>query len=121
MVDVTGIRTRLQTKVFTSLGSTITVYGVSSSVVNDYGDITITYDAGTSEKGVPYNLLGQKTYEPFGELKSNEIDIVLRYDSVITLNSKVLYNSKNYLVLNVEDFVLKDLSVAKVARLSEII
>lgn len=124
MVDVSSIRTRLQTKVFDSLGSTINVYNVvsSSTTTNDYGDKTYTYDGGTAEKGVPYNLMSPtKSYEAFGDLRANETDMVLRYDTVAVIGSKISYNSKNYLVTQFEDFVLNDLSVAKLARLSEII
>lgn len=121
MINLTNIQNRINTKVFIGLGSTALVSSVVSSSSNKWGDKTTTYASGVSEKCVPYNMIYPKLYEPFGTLKKGEVDVFFNHLSSISLDSSVVYDSKNYIVTNLENFPLLDGTLAKLVRLSEVL
>ena len=119
MVNLTNIRNKIGVKIFDNLGNTCTVYSLSSSSYDKWGDISPTWNAGVSETVVPYNILTPKSFEQFGELKVGELDIIAKYTSAITLTSSIVMNNKNYRVVDSESFDLAGGTLAKMFRLAE--
>lgn len=122
MVSISNIRNKLAVKIFTKLGSTFLVSSLVSSSTDSYGDATKTYATAVTVTAVPYNIVGSRSYERFGDLQKNELDCVFDYLASINIDSSVRFNSKNYVITAIDDdFVLLDSTIAKLARLSEII
>lgn len=119
MVDVEQIRSKLATKIFTNLGSTFLVSSVVSSTTNKWGDKSTTYSTQTTCIGVPYNLISPKSYEKFGDMTQGQTDVIFDYLSSINMDSSVIFAGKNYKVIRLEDFDLKDSVLAKLVRLAE--
>ena len=116
----TTIRSKLQSQVFARLGTTVSITPFSSSSTDKWGDATITYGSASNATGVPYNyakdILG---YFPFGDLQDGQLDMALPYDTTITRDDKVTYDSKDYKVIELEHFVIAGDVVAKIVRLQE--
>lgn len=122
MVDTTSIRNKIANKLFTGLGSTGTIYNISTSTTDKWGDATVTYSSGTSVTLVPWNYMYQKEEDnPFGELTKGEVDIAVPYGTTVSSGDKITYNSKDYVVRDVEKFELKDALLVIALRLAEII
>lgn len=118
MALIDTIRNKLQSAVFNKLGSTLTINQVSSSSVDKWGDSTITLGSNQSTQAVPFNYVyKQLSYQPFGDLGSGQLDIVVPYGTTLEKNTSVTYSSDTWRVTNIEDFIISGGSVAKVARL----
>lgn len=119
MVSLSNVQSRINNKVFTGLGSTALVSSLVSSSSSKWGDNTNTYSTPVSELVVPYNYINPKSYEKFGILQTNEVDIFFNHLSTVNINSSVIYRGKGYIVTKYEDFPLLDGILAKLCRLSE--
>ena len=121
MVSTSSIRNKLANKVFADLGSTCTIYSKTDSI-DKWGDSTITYGSGTTSSIVPYNqFAGRYNYQPFGDLKENETDAVLSYDTTIDLGYKINFDSTDYEVIQLEKNMLKNDNLIYVIRLTKIL
>jgi len=121
MVNLANIQNRINTKVFIGLGSDAVVSSVTTSSSSKWGDNTITYATGVTEKAVPYNLVYPKVYEPFGTMQKGEVDVFFNHLSTVTLSSSIVYANKSYIVTQLEDFPLLNGTLAKLCRLSEVL
>jgi hypothetical protein len=121
MAVLDSMRSKLN-GLFNRLGSSITVYPLSSETVDKWGDNTPSYGTGVVSIAVPYNYLPkERYYEPFGDLLDGQVDIVIPYDTVIDGNSKVTYDGSDYKVMGLEKFVIANGVIAQLLRLQRII
>lgn len=124
MVDYTTIRTILDNKIwYGDLSEDVTVYNISSSSTDSYGQVFETYDSGSSVKAVPYNILEfQKDVLMWGTPDEGTVDMAFRYDTTIGRDSLVVDAnavSASYKVVDVENYVVGGNSVAVIARLTK--
>lgn len=125
-ISLANFRAKLDTKLFGStneISRDVTVYSVSGSTTDSYGDVYETYDSGTSVRAVPYNKFTfQKDFLKWGELQDGESEMAFRYDTTITSGSVVVdanQTTTSYEVQDIEDFPYGNGNVAIVARLKE--
>ena len=120
MVDTNSIRNKISNKLFSGLGSTATIYNLSSDSLDKWGDSTKTYSSGTSITVVPWGFMYQKEeHNPFGDLQKGEMDVAVPYDTTVSADDKIVYDSKTYKVKDVEKFTLKDALLVMALRLVE--
>lgn len=104
MATLAGIRNTIQSRIFDSIGSSVTIYTVSSST-DKWGDATSTVSSSTTITGVPYNLItGEKSYEVFGDLEAGQTVFILPYDSVVTVRDVIRFDSVDYIVEQIEKY-----------------
>lgn len=119
MALVDSVRSKLD-GLFNRLGSTITITPLNSAVVDKWGDSTPTYGTATTTLSVPYNYLAKElSYQPFGDLRDGQVDIVVPYTATVTEKSKVTYDSNDYFVLGIEKFVITGSTIAQLLRLQK--
>ena len=109
MVSVSGVRNKLGTKVFNKIGSNITIEAYSSDVTDKWGDGTITYSAGVSSQAVMYNYVKDSLkWEAFSDFQQGDLAIVVPYDTTVTANDRITYDSQTWFVRQIENFVMGD-------------
>ena len=117
---VSSIQSRIETKIFSRLGSTITRRPYSSQSIDKWGDATVTYGTNESITGVPYSYFNSRDdFQPFGELADGETMIAVKYDQTVNINDLFVFDSKTFIVKEIEEFPLGDDNLLKVVRLSE--
>lgn len=121
MVSLTGFRTKLDNKIWNGdVARSVTVYGVSSSTKDFYGEVYDTPDAGSSSKAVPYNTFPVSIdMTSFGERADGQTDMAFPYTTSIEIASSVDMDGTTYVVADVEDFQYGGGVVAKIVRLTE--
>ena len=124
MVTLSSFRDKLDSKIWTAdIASSVTVYGLASSVINDYQEVFWTNSAGLITQCVPYTTFAfQKDWESWGEPKSGQTDMAFPYytniaEDYIVVDSNFL--TKSYIVAEVENFPYGGGNLAIVARLTE--
>lgn len=122
MVNTDSIRTKIEAKVFTNLGSTAIRSSLVKGSVDTFGDRSDTFASSSSITIVPwsYSYAGEDFFD-FGDLEKGEVDIAVRYTQDLGIGDKIDWNSKSYRVKDIEWFVVKDANLVKVARLKEIL
>jgi hypothetical protein len=122
MVNTDSIRNKIEAKIFTGLGSTALRCSLIEGSVDTFGDRTDSFASSSSITIVPWAYIyeGQEFFD-FGDLQKGEVDIALRYSQDINIGDKIIWNSKDYVIKNLEWFIVKDANLVKVARLKEII
>ena len=117
---VSSIQSRIETKIFSRLGSTITRRPYSSQSVDKWCDATVTYGTNENITGVPYSYFNSRDdFQPFGELADGETMIAIKYDQDVSINDLFVFDSKTFIVKEIEEFPLGDDNLLKVVRLSE--
>ena len=138
MTLLSSVRNKIESKIFTRLGSTATRYAYSSQTLDKWGDATITYgstgglempvtmpvtfETGSSESitVVPYNYLTKNTnFQTFGDLQAGDLMMAFKYSQTLSEKDKIEYDSKTLFIRQIEDFVISDGVIVKVARLVE--
>lgn len=122
MVNATNIRDKINTKVFTALGSTASLQVESSTIMDKWGDESTTFGTATDIVVVPwYDLFKEKSYEAFGEPLNGAMDFAVRYDQTIDLDDKMTWNGKIYKVKSIQYYTLKDTLLVKAIRVTEVL
>lgn len=119
MATLASIQNKLQTKVFSKLGSSLTVRRLTTST-DKWGDPSTTGTSDTAVTGVPFNFLkNNKTFNPFGVAQEGEIDMVLPYGTDIIKGDQVIFDSVTFDVFEIEKFPYDDGNIAFLIRLKE--
>jgi hypothetical protein len=119
MATLANIQSKLQTKVFDKLGSTLTVRSITSSS-DKWGDETTTSTSDTSVVGVPFYFFSQnKNYEQYGQLQEGEFDMIVPFGTTIDLGYQVIFDSRTYDVFQVEKYPYADGNIALLLRMKE--
>ena len=127
-VSLTSFRNKLDVKLWgatSPISRSVTVYNISSSSIDEYGDEYDTMDAGTSVRAIPYNKFGyQRDHLKWGELQAGQTEMVFRYDADIQSGSIIVDSNEtttSYEVQDIEPFPYGAGNVAQVARLQELL
>lgn len=121
VISLEKIRTTIQSRIFDSIGSEISVESIETST-DKWGDKTETTTSTDTAKVVPYNTIASdREYQPFGILQNGETDIVVPYDTEINSKDKVTYNGEEYLVQEIEKLPYSGGNIAFVVRLRKVI
>ena len=122
MASLEGIRSKLDTKVFGKLGTTALVSSQASASIDKWGDGDITYATGVSAACVPYDYItDRRNYQPFGTLSENDVVFVFRYDTALDLNYKIVYDSTDYLIVEIEDYPYSGGTIALLVRCAKVL
>jgi len=122
MVNATSARNKINNKIFDKLGSSGVRQPYVSQTVDKWGDSTITRSADETIVIVPYSYIDKrKEYFPFGTLEEGEVVMALRYDQTIQTKDLVVWDSKTFLVENIEGFPLQDINLVNIVRLKEVV
>lgn len=109
MVSVSGVQSKLVSKVFNKLGSEITVENYSSATKDKWGDGAPSYSAGDTVKAVPYNYVKEALkWESFGDFQQGDVAIVVPHTTTVTLKDRITYDSQTWYVRELEEFVMGD-------------
>jgi hypothetical protein len=113
------IRTKLQNKVFTPYGKTVTFINRVSPTYNDRGEQE-GYIASTSAVTiVPYNIISKsQTYEAWGALNPGEMDAAVPYNTVCDVGTTFLMEDLGWEVKNIQLNYLPD-NVVTILRLAK--
>lgn len=120
MTLLTSIQDKINSKIFTRLGSTVTRTPYTSQSVDKWGDATISYDSTEDISAIPYSMIDKRTeFQPFGDTQEGEIIMAFKYNQTLNVKDKVTFDSKDFLVRQVEKFPLQDGFIVKIVRLVE--
>jgi hypothetical protein len=120
MVNANNVKAKIDTKVFTALGSTATLQSKSSQTVDAWGDATPTYGTSASIVVVPWrHVFNKENFEAFGDLEKGDVDLAVKSEQSIEVDDRLTWNAKIYKVKVVEYYTLKDVLLVKAVRLSE--
>jgi hypothetical protein len=114
-----SIQGKIENRIFGKLGSTVTRTPFVSSSIDKWGDATNT--TGTTENilAVPYSLIdSKKEYEPFGILQKGDVIMAFKYNQTLSINDKITFSTKVYIIKEIENFPMSEGNVLKIARLS---
>lgn len=101
--SLASLRSKIQNKIFGSIASTGTVTRVTWAQ-DKWGDGTSTLGSSTSISIVPFNLVESESYQPFGDLMSGELDIILPYDTTFDTNDFIDYDGQRYIIREYEEY-----------------
>lgn len=119
--SLADFRTTLNVKIFDSvIASNLSASSISSTT-DKWGDSTNTFTSQGTLKCVPYNAFGNRlSYQPFGDLKEGDMDMVFKYDSGIAVDWIVEYvDNQLYQIKAIEDYPYGDGILVYIARLSK--
>lgn len=92
------LREKLENSIFEAIGTeTITITRISNTF-DKWGDATSTLDSSSFISGVPYDLIGRETFEPFANLQSGEIAFVVPYNTSFDTNDVWSYDGVDYII-----------------------
>lgn len=118
MSRLDSIRTKIANKIFTGIGTSGSLENVSSTVIDKWGDSTLTYATSTALTIVPYNLIDyNRSYMPFGDLGEKETDAIIPYDTTFDINDRVTFDGQAYKIINSEKFLFQGGNLAYAIRL----
>lgn len=118
MVSDDALRVKLENKVFTPYGKTVT-WKQATKVLNSRGELSSTSYASSTTIIVPYNIIDKsQSYEKFGTLNSGEMDAAVRYTIAVDIDDQFVIESENWIVKNVEKNYLPD-NVVTIVRLAK--
>jgi hypothetical protein len=118
--SLTKLRAKIATKVFDAIGSQITVINTSSST-DMYGDATTTIVSSTTTNMVPFNMVETESFQPFGDLQAGELDIIIPYDVVFSVDDFVDYDSNRYIIKQFEKYPYQNGVLAYAVRVAKVI
>ena len=102
------VRVDLENELFGELESVnITQFSYTSTSTDKWGDGTDTYSS-TTVSGIPYNQGNVKSWEKYGTLQSEVLEMFVRYTVSVTVNDIFLFNGIYYGVGEVNKYPLGD-------------
>jgi zinc transporter ZupT len=120
MATLASIRDKLESKVFTAIGSTAVLAAATSSSTDKWGDGSVTLAAGTNITIVPYGYISPRvSAQPFGDLKEGDVIVVVRYTQSIGVYDELTFNGTTYVVKQIEQFFFQDGVIAKQVLLAK--
>lgn len=121
MATLETARTALYNKIWnTGISRDVTVKTLTSSSVDDYGDVfEKTYSDSTS-RAVPYETFShQRSFEPWGTLQDGMTDMALPYTTSINKDSLIVDEGTTYEVVENQPYPFGDGTLAVIVRLRE--
>lgn len=118
MSSLEKMRAKLQKRIFGSFGSDATIIRLTHTI-DKWGDTTTSTISSTLVKSVPYNQSVYNDFQPFADLKAEELTMVLPYDVEYELQDELLYDGKHYLITESVVYPYDNGVLAKTVRLSK--
>lgn len=116
---LTSVQSKIENRIFSKLGSTVVRTPFVSSVIDKWGDATNTVGTNENILAVPYNLIDSKNeYNPFGILSKGDVVMAFKYDQTLNKDDKITFNSKIYIIKEIETFPMSGGNVLQLARLN---
>lgn len=114
------VRSKLENKIFTPYGQTVTLTKKTSPQYNDRGEI-MSYTSSTSNIViVPYNIFkDRKVLNTFGESKEGDFDAATQWDTDVAINDFITFKEDEYEVTQIEPSDLKE-PVVTIFRMTKI-
>lgn len=107
-----SVRSKLDTKVFTPYGISVTFKKKSTPVYNSRGELSSETTTESTLLIVPYNLMADRqSYQKFGQLDEGDFDAAVRYDTDISIDDEVTFNGVDYKVKEIGEEYLKEIVV----------
>jgi len=107
----------LENDLFGELGTDVTLYSLSSRTTDKWGDGSNTYNTGATVTGVPHNQGNVKSWEKYGTLKSEVLEMAVPYTVTVTMDSIFLYDGIYYEVGEINEYPLLGGNLATIAVL----
>ena len=121
MASASSIQSKLNVKIFSKFGSNVSVSTVASSTLNSYGDATPTYATAVTEVAVPYNQVTGRSWESFGDLNVDELDIIFKHTADVNLDDKITFGGIDYKVIRKEQYPYDGDNLAILVRIAKIL
>ena len=97
MADYTQIRIKLQDKVFTPYGTSVTLYHRGTPTYNNRGDITADSMTTSTISIVPYDVETQSmTFESLSKFIGGEFFAAIPYSVTISVGDQIVLNGDTY-------------------------
>ena len=105
------MRNRLDKKLFNvnQIGSNITITPITRSEgsFGGYSGDTVSEGTVVDTVAVPYNSVSSRlSYQPKGDLKEGDVEIVFRYDEDIDIDYRVSIGSNDYKIKEIRNILL---------------
>jgi len=117
------IRTDLEEEVFSEFGKTVTHITKGSPVYNERGELEDYTASSESIVAVPYNIVEtRQSHEAFGNLRTGELDMALKYNQAVQEGDLFTIDSINYEVKQIDKNFLPDnvVTIVRLARVADI-
>ena len=121
MSRLSDFRAKLESKVFTDLGSTATLYPFAS-YSSDKWDNTAVYASSTAVTVVPYGYSKTTTlYQVFGDLKSGEVIMLVKYSESLNEKGKdkIVFDNDNWIIMEVTKYFIQNGNITYAVRLAK--
>ena len=122
MVQLSSVQNKIDNKIFGTRGlaSDCTRYPYSSEVISKWGDSVETYGTTETVKTVPYSLIDKrKDFQPFGDVVKGEVIMAFKHDQTLTEKDKIVFDSKDYYIREIEKFPFQNGWLVQIVRLVE--
>lgn len=107
MVTVAQIRTKLQDKIFTPYGKTVTLRHANGHTFNGRGDMTVAAWTSSSVTLVPYDLSsGMLSWEEFSAYNTGEFFAAVPHSVTVSVQDQVVMDGVTWEVKEVLDHLL---------------
>jgi hypothetical protein len=114
------IRNKLQSKIFTPYGKSVTLKSKSSPIYNSRGEEEDQTFTSSTISIVPYNIINaDEVHEPFGTLEEGELDAAVAYSVTVAVGDKITMESVDYYIKNVQENYLPE-NVVSIIRLAKV-
>jgi hypothetical protein len=115
---LTSIQGKIEKRIFDKLGSDVIRTPFLSSSIDKWGDATITTSTTETILAIPYNLIRDRNdYQPFGVLEKGEVIMAFKYDQTLNKDDKITFETKTYILKEIETFPMSGGNVLQLARL----
>jgi hypothetical protein len=115
-----SVREKLDKKVFTPYGQTVTFKSRSSPIYNSRGEEESVTETESQVSIVPYGVVAKRlSYQAFGDLAEGEMDAAVRYDVVVNEKDIFTIDGVDYKVVLVSENPLKE-NVVTIVRLAKV-
>lgn len=104
------VRSKLQTKVFTPYGKTVTLIKYLSPTYNERGELESGYTQSTSSiTVVPYNILdSSRQQERVGDANTGSLQMAIPYTVSVSLKDEILMEGDYWVINEIEKNYLPD-------------
>jgi len=102
------VRLDLENELFGELESVnITLYNTNSRSMNKWGDETVSFNSSVIS-GIPYNQGNVKSWEKYGTLQSEVMELFVRYTVSLGVDDIILYDGVYYGIGTINKYPLGD-------------
>lgn len=112
------MREKLQTRIFDSFGSDAVIKRLSHTT-DKWGDSTTSTISSTAVVVVPYDQVMTNNFQPFADLKAEELTMVVPYTVEFDYDDIMIYGGDDYLITQSVIYPYANGVLAKAVRLTK--